>query len=269
MSAEPETMRTANQPKTAIDVAGSMRVPQLFVVLPAYNEEGAIEPLLDKVLAMVLSEERRSWIIVVDDGSTDGTAAAVSRYSARGVSLVQHPQNKGLHEAVRTGILYALEHAGPQDALVTLDSDNTHHPDLIPAMLEELERGADVVIASRFAPGGRMVGAPLIRHVYSFGAGLLLRLRFPIAGVRDYTCGYRAYRASILKQAFDRWGDEFINVPGFSCMLDILLRLRSLGARIVEVPLVLRYDLKVSPSKLRVLRTIGNTIKLAVTFDRA
>ena len=65
-----------------------------------------------------------------------------------------------------------------------------------------------------------------------------------------------------LRKAFDRWGDDFINVPGFACMLDILLRLHTLGARIEEVPLVLRYDLKESPSKLRVLRTIRNTLKL-------
>ena len=76
------------------------------------------------------------------------------------------------------------------------------------------------------------------------------------------------YRMSLLRRAFERWGDEFVNVPGFSCMLDILLRLRTLGARAVEVPLVLRYDLKVSPSKLRVLRTVRNTLGLVAGRDR-
>jgi dolichol-phosphate mannosyltransferase len=265
VSARPETRLAA---RSAADSPGSAPSTRVFVVLPAYNEEGAIGLLLDKVLAMVVSDVRPATIIVVDDGSTDGTAAAVSRYREDGVTLVRHEQNKGLHEAVRTGMLYALDQAGPHDVVVTLDSDNTHHPDLIPAMLAQIERGADVVIASRFAPGGRMVGAPFIRHVYSFAAGVMLRFRFPIDGVRDYTCGYRAYRAGTLQQAFARWGDEFINVPGFSCMLDILLRLRTLGARMVEVPLVLRYDLKVSPSKLRVLRTIANTLRLVAMVDR-
>jgi dolichol-phosphate mannosyltransferase len=244
------------------------KVPRIFVVLPAYNEEGAIEPLLENILAVTEWSGLQIDTVVVDDGSRDGTAHSVRAYADRGVVLVQHAVNRGLHEAVRTGLLHVLKTASDDDAIVTLDADNTHHPQLIPPMIDRLEAGADVVIASRFAPGGRMVGAPFIRHVYSVGARLVLRTRFPMKGVRDYTCGYRAYRADVLKAAFARWGAEFMNVPGFSCMLDILLRLRTMGVTVVEVPLVLRYDLKVTPSKLRVVRTIRNTLGLVAGGDR-
>jgi dolichol-phosphate mannosyltransferase len=243
-------------------------VPRIFVVLPAYNEEGAIEPLLENILAVTEWSGLEINTIVVDDGSQDKTADGVRTYASRGVVLVQHPANRGLHEAVRTGLLHVLSTASDDDAIVTLDADNTHHPQLIPPMIDRLESGADLVIASRFAPGGRMVGAPFIRHVYSVGARLVLRSRFPMKGVRDYTCGYRAYRVDVLRAAFERWGAEFMNVPGFSCMLDILLRLRTMGVTAVEVPLVLRYDLKVSPSKLRVVKTIRNTLGLVASSDR-
>jgi dolichol-phosphate mannosyltransferase len=245
------------------------QVARIFVALPAYNEEAAIATLLEHVLEVAASAHHPTTVIVVDDGSTDGTADAVRAFEERGVLLVRHARNQGLHEAVRTGMLAALERAGPEDVLVTLDADNTHHPELIPRMVAEIEAGADVVIASRFARGGKMIGAPFIRHVYSHSAALILRARFPMRGVRDYTCGYRMYRVSVLRRAFERWGDEFVNIPGFSCMLDILLRLRTLGARATEVPLVLRYDLKVSPSKLRVIRTIRNSLGLVAARDRA
>ena len=262
---------SALQPRTVPRLLATSDAPVtcVTVVLPAYNEEAAISVLLDKVLAMADTMDRPARILVVDDGSADRTAAIVEQYAHRGVELLRHGRNRGLHEAVRSGVIQALQDAGPRDCVVTLDADNTHHPDLIPRMVEHIEHGADVVIASRFAPGGRMVGAPFMRRVYSMGAGFVLRVRFPLDGVRDYTCGYRAYRASTLQQAFDRWGKEFINVPGFSCMLDILLRLRMLGAKFVEVPLVLRYDLKESPSKLRLLRTIRNTLGLVFARDRS
>jgi dolichol-phosphate mannosyltransferase len=77
----------------------------------------------------------------------------------------------------------------------------------------------------------------------SWGAGKLFRVCYPIHGVRDYTCGYRAYRAGFLRRAFEN-DKYFIDQPGFSCMIDILLKLDRLGAIMTEVPLVLRYDLK-------------------------
>lgn len=231
------------------------------IVLPALNEAASIRLLLDGLLA-VPETRGRLRIIVVDDGSTDATAALVRGYADQNVELVQHERNRGLHEAMRTGLFRAVQSSGPDDVIITMDADNTHNPDLIPNMLHKIEEGYDVVIASRFAPGGTMIGASFPRHVYSAGARFILGARFRIPGVRDYTCGYRAYRASRIKEAFDRWEEEFIDIPGFTCMLDILLRLHALGARITEVPLVLRYDLKESASKLRVFRTIRSTLRM-------
>jgi dolichol-phosphate mannosyltransferase len=240
----------------------AVQAPKVRLVLPAYNEEASLFLLLESAGYVLAGMPDGGSVYVVDDGSTDSTADIVLTFAGQGVELISHERNRGLHQAVRTGFVEALKDMEPDGVIVAMDADNTHHPSLIPHMLERIAAGADVVIASRFAPGGKMIGAPLVRRLYSLGARTLLSLRFPSCGARDFTCGYRAYRVATLRKAFDRWGDDFINVPGFACMLDILLRLHTLGARIEEVPLVLRYDLKESPSKLRVLRTIRNTLKL-------
>ena len=236
----------------------------IVVVLPAYNEAEALPPLLRRLHSVSVGHFGSALsVIVVDDGSSDGTAEA-ARGAAGGldVRVVAHPVNRGLNEAIRTGLLAALEQVGEDDIVVTMDADDTHAPGLISRMTMLVEEGNDVVVASRYAPGGRVLGVPLTRRVLSRGASLLFRVVYPVAGVRDYTCGYRAYRAGLLKAAFARWGDEFISEPGFSCMVDILLKLSRMDAVVTEAPLVLRYGRKPGKSKMNVRRTMAQTLSL-------
>jgi dolichol-phosphate mannosyltransferase len=178
------------------------------------------------------------------------------------VELVPHKKNQGLAAAIRTGLTAALARCGPNDAIITMDCDNTHPPRLIPQMLALLADDRDVVIASRFQPGARVIGVPRSRQLYSVGARWLFQLLFPIHGVRDYTCGYRAYRADAMRQAFDMYGDRLVSETGFSCMADVLLKLRRLPLVMAEVPLELHYDRRGGDSKMRVLRTIRQTLML-------
>jgi len=236
----------------------------ILVVLPAYNEQDAIAPLIEQIRSVA----RKRFIepvkiIVVDDGSTDETAARVRALEDESTLLVQHPQNRGLGEAVKTGLLRALDMAAEDDIIVTMDADNTHPPGLLPRMIATLEGGNDVVIASRYQPGARVVGLSHFREFLSAGMRWLFQILLPIRGVRDYSCGYRAYQAKILRRAFDRWGNDFISHSGFSCMVDILLKLNRLGAVITEAPLVLHYENKRGKSKMNVSRTIRETLRLA------
>ncbi len=178
--------------------------------------------------------------------------------------MVRHAGNRGLAAAVRTGLQRGLETAGPEDILITMDADNTHPPDLIPLMVARVREGADIVIASRFRPGARVVGVPWHRQLLSLGASWLYRFLFPIRGVRDYTCGFRAYRASLLREGVRRWGEALISESGFAVTVDLLLKLRPLHPRIAEVPLILRYDLKPGASKMHVARTIRQSLVLAL-----
>src|SRR5260370_26197574 len=96
----------------------------------------------------------------------------------------------------------------------------------------------------------------------SRAGSLLMRVLFPTPGVSDYTCGYRAYRAEALQQAYAQYGDSLVDQDGFQCMVDILLKLRKLPLIFGEVPLILRYDLKLGQSKMRLMKTPVNTLGL-------
>lgn len=203
-------------------------------------------------------------ILVVDDGSTDDSLSLLTKLkqSVDGLQMLRHESNQGLGAAIRDGLYTAAGEAQNDDIIVTMDADETHAPALILRMVASLREGFDVVIASRYRPGSRVVGLSAWREWLSAGASALFRAVFPIRGVRDYTCGYRAYRASVLKGAIAQYGASFIDQEGFTCMVDILLKLRGTGAVFGEVPMVLRYDRKQGASKMRVGKTIASTLQL-------
>jgi dolichol-phosphate mannosyltransferase len=237
----------------------------IVVVLPAYNEAECIGTLLES-FCLALEEEGKSCrFIIVNDGSSDSTADIVKEYSKKlSIDLVEHSQNKGLAEAMKTGLMQAVNTSADRDVIITMDADNSHLPGLMFRMERLLREGSDVVVASRYQNGARTMGLTLVRRMLSYCASLLFRLVLPLPGVRDYTCGYRAYRAQLIKSAFRDYGEEFISEPGFSCMVDILLKLRKYDPIITEVPLILRYDQKLSSSKMNVRNTIFQTLQLLV-----
>jgi dolichol-phosphate mannosyltransferase len=249
------TLRTTDSPAVAART--------VFVVLPAYNEQAALAPLLESIRAAL---DNSSWpykVIVVDDGSRDATAFVASKATfVMPIELVEHQVNRGLAAALRTGLAAALDRCGPDDVIVTMDADNTHPPRIISDMMAKIERGFDVVIASRFQPGAKVYGVPRSRQLYSVGARFLFQALFPIRGVRDYTCGYRAYRASALRLAAEQYRARLISETGFSCMADLLLKLQRLPLHMTEVPLELHYERRGSGSKMQVARTVRQTLSL-------
>lgn len=238
---------------------------RVIVVLPAYQEEASLGLLLQRLDQSMREDDIEYEIVVVDDGSTDGTARIAGEYAQYlPIRLEKHGVNRGLGATIRDGLRAAVSIATDEDIIVVMDADNTHTPGLIRSMIRVVREGADVVIASRYQPGSYVRGVPLHRKLLSLGARVAFKLVFPIRGVRDYTCAYRAYRASVLRDAFRRYGDDFVNQEGFQCMADIVLKLRTLDVIFREVPLILRYDLKQGASKMKVLRTIGLSLSLIV-----
>lgn len=235
----------------------------ITVVLPAYNEADSISLLLSRIDDLMKKRHYPIRVIVVDDGSKDNTVQNAHGAMPEAV-IISHEVNKGLGEAIKTGLLAALDISSEMDVIVTMDSDDSHAPALIGKMVDKIDEGCDVVIASRYLPESRVVGVGYYRRVLSDGASFLFRAMYPIDGVRDYTCGYRAYRAAVLKQAFERWGNEFVNQTGFSVMVDILLKLSRLKIVFAEVPIILRYDRKPGASKMNVRKTVVQTLNLLI-----
>jgi dolichol-phosphate mannosyltransferase len=236
---------------------------RVWIVLPAYNEAAGLPHLLRAIEAA----GRGAWqVVVVDDGSRDGTGDAARAFGGRvPVHVLTHRENRGLAAAMRTGLEHACRAAAPADVIVTMDADNTHRPEQIPQMLAALRGGADVVIASRYARGARQAGVPAHRALLSGGVGRLLRLRFGLPGVRDYSCGYRAYRAALLQRALAACGAGFIESRGFVVMTEILVKLARFAPVIAEVPLDLRYDRKAGASKMPAARTIAGYLRLILS----
>jgi dolichol-phosphate mannosyltransferase len=236
---------------------------QVYIVLPAFNEGRSLSKLfrcIDDNMKSVALDYR---VVIVDDGSTDDTFDVIEEFSkTMPVAAIRHNVNLGLGAAIRDGLAFAAGAAKDGDIIITMDADDTHSPDLILRMTEMIRKDFDVVIASRFRKGSRVVGVPFYRRVLSRMASVLFRLVLPIKGVKDFTCGYRAYRAEAIKKALSRYGENFFTRSGFECMVDILLRLRKMNLVFGELPIVLRYDYKEGQTKMKITRTVANTLLL-------
>lgn len=238
---------------------------KVLLTLPAFNEEAGLPPLLEAFRKQLETSPYSGQVVIVDDGSTDRTVEVIREFAARlPMDLVVHPRNRGLGETIRDALRRASELAQPGDVIVTMDADNTHNVDLIPDMVRLIAAGKDLVIASRYRKGSRVVGLSPFRHLTSYGARALFQIVLPIPGVRDYTCSFRAHRAELVQRAFALRGDRLVTERSFACMAEILVKISRLNPKVAEVPMVLRYDQKGGASKMQVGSTILKTLRLAL-----
>jgi dolichol-phosphate mannosyltransferase len=226
---------------------------RVFIGLPAYNEEIALPRLLTRVQRLSKSSAEAITVVLYNDGSTDATVAIARDWQARlSLVILDGVINKGLGAGLRALVDYSVGNAADDDVLVIMDCDDTHDPAQIADMLRRMADGADVVIGSRYVRGALVRGVPPLRRVTAFGAAALFKLIHPVRGVWDYTCGYRAYRVGVLKQAAHLYGGKLIAETGFACMVELLLKLNTHDVKFAEIPLQLRYDQKPTATKMGV-----------------
>lgn len=188
---------------------------------------------------------RRVEIVLVDDGSTDGTAAALEARipDDRCWHLLRHPQNRGLTDALRTGT-----EAATHDLVGWLDADLTYDPILLADLAEAVDAGADIAWASCHHPSGRMEGVPPLRRLLSRGASRLYGLATGRTAIHTFTCMVRVQRRAA---ALRTWPE----LPGFLGVTEQLLRALDAGARAREIPAVLRAR-RTGRSKMKILPVI-------------
>jgi dolichol-phosphate mannosyltransferase len=236
----------------------------IVVVLPVYNEEGALDSLFAKFTSVSRTITYKLRFVAVDDGSSDRSVCRLENWGKKfPIEIIRNEVNRGLGYTIRRGLAHAAAGADAGDTVITMDADNTHPPELIVPMISRLNAGCDVAIASRYQPSSRVIGLSGFRQTMSHGARILFQLLIGVPGVRDYTCGYRAYRVEMLRRALPEFSGCLSSEHGFACTAEILLRCASLEARIEEVPLELRYDLKGSASKMDVRTTACRLLRLA------
>ena len=197
------------------------------MVIPTYNEAESVVEVLDRVL----QAEPRADVLVVDDGSPDGTAKLVldRAEDEQRVHLLQRPGKQGLGAAYRAGFGWGLERG--YDALVEMDADLSHPPDRLPALLDGLAT-ADLVIGSRYVPGGRTVNWSRSREAISRGGNAYVRLALGVP-VHDGTAGYRAYRREVLEEL----PVEAVRSNGYCFQIEMVHRAWQEGFRVAEVPI--------------------------------
>lgn len=250
-------MPTPAPPPIQSGALPAMRRAKIVFVIPAYNEEQNIASLLEQTRGTMAERGGSYQVIVVDDGSRDRTSQIAQDYAQRmPLTVVRHERNRGVGAVFRSGFLAALAASEAGDIIVTKEADNTSDLGILSAMLDRIEQGYEVVLASCYAKGGSIVGTTPLRMALSRAANLLLRLFFPIRGVCTYSSFYRAYTHELLARAHRHYGDRLMTEDGFVCMVELLVKLAAMRVRLVEVPVVLRGDRRNGRSKMNVVRTM-------------
>ena len=202
----------------------------LAIVIPTYNEAGNIEALLSVILSLKLDS---AVIYIIDDNSPDSTGVIADNFAKknRGIVRVIHRRAKlGLGSAYKEGFKRAL--IRKPEIIVTMDADFSHDPQVIPEMLDKLEKG-DVVIGSRHIAGGKIVGFNSFRHTLSRGAQFLSMKVLGLA-VHDSTSAFRAYKT----QALESVNPQTIKSEGYSFLIELIYRCQKKGYKIIETPII-------------------------------
>lgn len=201
--------------------------PRVLVIIPTYNEHENIELIISRLHAAVPAAD----VLVVDDGSPDGTgkiADAMAADDAR-IHVLNRTAKAGLGASYIAGFEWGL--SKQYDVLVEMDADGSHAPEQLPSLLEALGR-ADLVLGSRWVPGGTVVNWPRHREALSRGANLYTRLALGL-GLRDATGGYRAYKREVL-ETIDY---EAVASEGYCFQIDLAWRALRSGYQVTEVPI--------------------------------
>ena len=223
----------------------------LSVVVPTYNEAGSIPKLAERLRVAL---DGREWeLVVVDDGSPDGTADIAAALAPRiPVNVVRRAGKAGLASAVVAGF-----HAARGDILVVMDADLSHPPETVPALAAAIDAGADLAVGSRYVKGGGVMDWPWRRRVVSRVACLMGNALVP---VRDATSGFFALRRSVVDGVK-------LNPIGFKIGFEVIARGRY--AKVVEVPYTFR-DRELGASKFGRREIIQYVVQLGqVARDKA
>jgi dolichol-phosphate mannosyltransferase len=211
-----------------------------WLVLPTYNEAENVEPLVEAARAKLPPSAQ---VLIVDDSSPDGTGEIADRLEARheNVRALHRPRKEGLGPAYIAGFREAL--AGGAGLVLEMDSDFSHDPAYLPRLLDAAKR-ADVVLGSRYVPGGGVSDWGPLRRAVSRGGSAYARLVLGV-GVRDLTGGFKCFRREVL-EAIDL---DQISTRGYAFQVEMTYRAIRLGFKVVEVPIVFR-ERRVGTSKM-------------------
>ena len=243
------------------------------IILCALNEAENLAELLPNINRELQKFTHDYEIILCLDGTSDESYNLILDFQKTYPIKFLEPQNQlGLGFAYKRLFLEVIKNSADDDLIISLDADNTHSPQQIKELIEHYYfTAADLIIASRFCPKSITTGFPLHRKFISKATSIFLQILFPIktverAKLKDYSSGYRAYKALKLKELYKTYGDKFIIEKDFIYTCEILLNLQKIHAKFAEIPLIYNYDKKIGKSKLKILQNFRGLLLLILRY---
>jgi glycosyltransferase involved in cell wall biosynthesis len=243
----------------------------LYVVIPALNEAPNLEHLFADLnrVRQTLSDRFTVRVVLVDDGSTDGTGErAYSLADGLDVTVARHASPQGPGRAFGTGFTAIAPVLEDDDYVLTLEADNTSRLDLLELMMHRSREGHDAIFASPYTYGGGIVGTTRWRILLSHIANSFVKSLLDIRGIHTVSSFYRLYQGRAIRRLQRRYGAGIVECSGFDCMVELALKTIYLQMTISEVPMVLDASLRIGRSKMRVVRTGFRYLRLFVSKRR-
>jgi dolichyl-phosphate beta-glucosyltransferase len=235
-----------------------LSTPYLSIVIPCYNEVARLPPTLLRVRDYLASWRRPYEIVVVDDGSSDGTVEAAQQAGGPELTILRNPRNRGKGYAVRRGML-----AARGERRLMTDADLSTPIEELAPLMARMDEGFDVVIASRAMAGARIeVRQPAYRELMGKLFNLLVRLS-AVPGLHDTQCGFKLFRAEAARECF---GAAVLD--GFSFDVETLFIARRLGYRIAEIPVTWRNDAATRVSTLQGMLAFADVLRIRMNAWR-
>ena len=231
--------------------AGNDSAPsaRTLVIIPTYNERENLGRIITRLHAAL----PHTHVLVVDDGSPDGTGDLADELAAADerIAVLHRTEKNGLGAAYIAGFRWGLAH--DYTVLVEMDADGSHAPEQLHLLLEKVDAGADLVLGSRYVPGGTVVNWPWHREVLSRGGNIYSRLALGVS-IQDITGGYRAYRREVL----EKLDLDAIASHGYCFQVDLAWRTLQAGFTVAEVPITFT-ERQIGESKMN-----GNIVQEAL-----
>lgn len=241
----------------------------IYFLAPVYNEIENLPRFIRETDELMRTLGREYKMIFVNDGSTDGSyeflCEAVNNNGR--IKVLSHYPNLGVRKTFIEGFRYFIENAGENDILITKEADNTSDNKIVAGMIALIENGdCDIVLASCYARGGGFENTSPWRLFLSKGANTIVKLRFGLWKYNTFSSFFRAFSFRSLKKLAES-DSELMSSEGFTCVVEMLIKMHRLKLEIREIPMLLRSSERKGKSKMPVIKTILGYLRLCLSLD--